>query len=349
MEYTRLGNTGLLISKISFGNMVNFAPEDEEVNTEIIKTCYEAGVNFFDSAEFYENGQAEAQLGRSIKKLNIPREKIIVSVKIQGNNFDGGNKVNRLFTLNRKHVIEGVNASLARMQLDYADIAFAHIYDPDTPIEEICRGFNQVIEDGKAFYWGTSNWKPQQVQDAFNYCDKHGLIRPVVEQCPYNMLTRNILEKDYVDIFEVGYGTTIYSPLQGGLLTGKYNDGLIPQGSRAGTDNGWLTKELSYSLIFKKFLEDPESIVKLKKLGDLAQSIGYTQTQLAIAWTLYNKNVSTAIIGAKNVQQLKDSLKAFELYKKWDKELEQKVEAIIQNKPQQEYNWQTGKPFPDRR
>ncbi|CAD8091615.1 unnamed protein product [Paramecium primaurelia] len=349
MEYTRLGNTGLLISRISFGNMVNFAPEDEEVNTEIIKTCYEAGVNFFDTAEIYENGKAEEQLGRSIKKLNIPREKIIVSVKILANLEQGGNPINRAFTLNRKHVIEGVNASLKRLQLDYADIAYAHFLDQDIQVEEICRGFNQIIEDGKAFYWGTSNWKPSKVQEAFNYCDKHGLIRPVVEQCIYNMVIRNLVEKDYADIFSQGYGSTIYSPLQGGLLTGKYNNNQIPEDSRAGKDNGWLTKDKAHAVFFAQFLGNDDAMTKLKKLGDLAQSLGYTQTQLSIAWVLYNKDVSTAIIGAKNVQQVKDSLKAIELYKKWDQELEQKVEAILQNKPKQDFNWQTGKPLPDRR
>ncbi|CAD8209140.1 unnamed protein product [Paramecium octaurelia] len=349
MQYNRLGNTGLLVSQLGFGNMVNFQPEDEEVNVAIIKRAYEAGINFFDTAEFYQHGEAEKQLGRSIKILNIPREKLVITTKVFGNQAPGGLNVNRMCTLSRKHIIEAVNTSLKNLQLDYVDIVYAHQFDSETPIEEIVRGFNTVIEDGKAFYWATSNWNAAQIQEAINYADLHGLIRPIADQGEYHMLERKRFEQEFVSLYEkYNYGTTIYSPLCGGFLTGKYLEG-VPENSRCGKDNGWLTKERATNRFLLKHTSNPRNIEGLKQFVALAKELSVTPAQLALAWTMRNKDIDVAITGARTVAQLEESLGSIELLKKFDKDLDEKLDKVFENAPKQELEFRTMKPFPNRR
>ncbi|CAD8099628.1 unnamed protein product [Paramecium primaurelia] len=341
MQYNRLGNTGLLVSCLGFGNMINFQPQDEEVNIAIIKRAFDAGINFFDTAEFYQHGEAEKQLGRSIKILNLPREKLVITTKVFINQTPGGLNVNRMCTLNRKHIIEAVNTSLQNLQLDYVDIVFAHQFDTDTPTDEIVRGFNQIIEDGKAFYWATSNWNPAQIQEAINYADLHGLIRPIAEQGEYHMLQRKQFEFDLVGLYEkYNYGTTIYSPLCGGFLTGKYLEG-IPEDSRCAKDNGWMTKERAQNRWLLKYIKNPKNIEGVKKIVELAKELNVTPAQLVLAWTIRNKDINVAITGARTVAQLEESLGSVELLKRFDEKLDEKMEMIFENTPKQDLNYRT--------
>lgn len=269
MEYRYLGNTGLRVSVLSFGNWLNSdKPEDYEITRDAIKLCVEKGVNFFDTAEVYGFGSAETQLGKAIKELGLKREEIVVSTKI----FKIGTGVNDTF-LSRKHIIEGVNNSLKRLQLDYVVVVFCHRPDYETPLEETCRAMHTVIESGKAFYWGTSEWTADRIAKAIEICERLNLHKPVVEQPQYSMLARTKFENEYRFIFsEYKYGTTIWSPLAGGLLTGKYNDGNIPEGSRydnhKSLDRIW---QINMGPSTKE-----GTLKKLNALAEVAKDLGYT-------------------------------------------------------------------------
>lgn len=346
MIYRFLGRTGVQVSAIGYGNMT-FA----KVTPEVVDTCfkcitkaYEKGVNFFDTAEIYGLGNAETVLGQCLKKAGWARKDFVLSTKV----YRCGPGVNDAL-LSRKHIIEGVTASLKRLQLDYADILFAHRYDPDTPMEEVCRAFNWLIHQGKAFYWGTSEWSAEQVMEAFECCDRLGLARPVADQAEYSMIIRDKFEHDYAPLFEkYGYGTTIWSPLAGGYLTGKYNDGKPSTAARytSGAFDEKTITRLNSIYIGK----DEEKFYKrLKGLGELAKEMKCTQAQLALAWCLVNKDVSTAIIGSTKPEQLDDSLAAVEVAKRWTPEIEKKVEDLLQNTPSAQMNFRTWELFPGRR
>lgn len=271
MEYRYLGNTGMKVSVLSFGNWLNSNnKEDYEITRDAMKLCKEAGVNLFDTAELYGNGTAETLMGRAIKELEFKREEIVVTTKI----WRVGNGVNDCF-LSRKHIIEAIHAQLKRLQLDYVDVIFCHRPDFETPLEETCRAMNWIIENNKAFYWGTSEWPVDRIAKAIDLCDKLGLHKPIVEQPQYNMLWRNRFEHEYRRLFsENGYGTTVWSPLAGGILSGKYNDGLIPDGSRY--DN----HKFLIDFIWVKHMgpENKEKTLKmLNELGALAKELGFTQ------------------------------------------------------------------------
>ncbi|KAM3136338.1 hypothetical protein pb186bvf_011473 [Paramecium bursaria] len=338
MEYQRLGNSGLLVSRISFGNMINC--QEQRLIIEY-RNYKDIGI-FSKIILSYEAGLCEIQLGKSLKILGIQREKIVVATKFINYELRNGkgNPVNRSMTTNRKHILEGIDESLKRLDLDYVDIVFVHAFDQDTSIQEVCLAFNQIIEDGKAFYWATSNWPVERIQEAFSFCDSRKLIRPIAEQCKYNQISRKTVEKTLVPVVEKGYGLTVYSPLGGGFLTGKYNDGKGPEDARANRDYGELTKEFSRSIYFKD-IDSPQMQDKLHKLEQLAKELGFNQTQLALAWVLGNKDVSSAIIGAKNPQQVIDCVKSIELLKIWNNQLEDKVEKILNNAPTQDLDYRT--------
>ena len=326
MEYRYLGNSGLRVSVLSFGVMMH---DNVENMKEIIKICLENGVNFFDTAEFYGIGVAEDTFGKALKELKVPREKIIVSIKIFKNGFDpndGGE--------GRKHIIEGVKHSLKNLQLDYADIVFAHRYDRNTPIEETCRAMNYLIEKGLTFYWATSEWTADQIERAFNICKDRNLIPPICDQAHYNLVYRDIIDRDYRDLFRFRkYGITAWSPLEGGILTGKYFDSQIPSGSRMENKNlGFMSK------MWEKNKDDWEP--KLKKLQSFAkEKLDCSLTQLSIAWVIKNEDVSTAIMGAMKPDQLKENLKALEVSKKLTKELLEEIEVIMKNTPKGEIDY----------
>ena len=326
MEYRYLGDSGLRVSVLSFGVMMH---ENVENMKEIIKICLQNGINFFDTAEFYGIGVAEKTFGQALKELKVPREKIIVSIKI----FKNGNAPNDGGE-GRKHIIEGVKQSLKNLQLDYADIVFAHRYDMNTPVEETVRAMNYLIEKGLTFYWGTSEWTADQIERAFNIAKERNLIPPICDQAHYNLLNREIIDSNYRDLFRFRkYGITSWSPLEGGILTGKYlND--IPEDSRL--------KKVGFMLpIWEKNKEDWKP--KLLKLQTLAkEKLNCSLTQLIIAWVIKNEDISTAILGAMKPEQLIENIKSLEVYKKLNKDILEEIEGIMKNAPKGETDYFNG-------
>lgn len=342
MVYRYLGNTGLKVSLFSFGTMLTEYTEDSiKTWTECADHAYKNGINFFDSSEAYGFGEGDKMLGNAIKQLNWRREDIVVSVKV----YFGG-KVNTL-GLSRKKIIETTKKCLKNMDLDYCDIVFAHRDDPETPLEETCRAFNWLINKGYALYWATSTWPEETIVDAIRICDKNGWHRPIADQCEYSCLTRQYVEDKYRRLFEkFGYGTTIWSPLSGGFLTGKYNDGVAPEGSRY--DKSEAFKAIAWDRFFGEKTKD-KTISILKGLKELADEKNVTQAQLALAWTLVNKDVSSCIIGASRLSQLESNLKALEIAAGWTSEFEEKINKVLGNDAAPLMNWLHFAPFPSRR
>ncbi len=323
MEYRFLGNSGLKVSSLSLGAWVTFGGQIDLNHTyEIMKTAYEQGINFFDNAEVYANGNAETVMGEVIKKAGWKRSDLVLSTKI----FWGGEGPNDR-GLSRKHIIEGTHAALKRLQTEYVDLIFCHRPDPYTPIEETVRAMNYVINSGMAFYWGTSEWSAEQIRQAYEIAQREHLIPPLMEQPQYNMLHREKMEKEFLPLFrDFKLGTTIWSPLASGILSGKYNDG-IPEGSRLSLKD--------YQWLWDRFQEISWK-ERSKKLAALADKLGITQAQLALAWALKNPNVSTVITGASKVEQLSQNLKALDAVKLLTDDVMQEIEDILQNKPEQE-------------
>lgn len=292
----------------------------EEVAVKCMSRAYDAGVNFFDNAEAYADGKAETVMGNVIKKLSWRREAIVVSSKV----FWGGEGPNDK-GLSRKHIYEACRNSLKRLQLDYLDLFFCHRPDPNTPIEETVRAMDDLIHQGKILYWGTSEWNAADIMRAHALAREYGLTPPQMEQPQYNMLHRDRVEKEYLPLYrEIGLGTTTWSPLASGLLSGKYNKG-IPAGSRA-TLHGydWL----------REHVITPQNIAKAKQLEPIAKDLGCTMAQLALAWCLKNPNVSTVITGASRPEQVSENMKALEVAPKLDSDVLERIEGTLGNKPQ---------------
>jgi voltage-dependent potassium channel beta subunit len=323
MKYNYLGKTGLKISALSFGAWVTFQEQiKDDIAYKCMKEAYDAGVNFFDNAEAYATGGAEEMMGRVIKKAGWKRSDLVISSKI----FWGGNGPNDR-GLSMKHIMEGTNAALKRLQMDYVDLIFCHRPDYHTPIEETVRAMNIIINQGKAFYWGTSEWSAAEIMKACEVARREHLIPPSMEQPEYNMFRRDKIEKEFKPLYkEIGLGTTIWSPLASGVLTGKYNDG-IPKDSRlAMGDYQWL-KDRIFSGEGKKKIE------KVKKLEPIAKEIGVSLAQLAIAWCAKNPDVSTVITGASKPEQVKQNMKAIDTVDKITPEIMDKIDKILENKP----------------
>ncbi len=322
MNYRRLGSAGLKLSELSLGSWVTYGGQvGEEVAVKCMSIAYDNGVNFFDSAEAYADGKAEIVMGNIFKKLGWSRESIVVSSKV----FWGGEGPNDK-GLSRKHIFEACRKSLKRLQLDYLDLFFCHRPDPNTPIEETVRAMDDLVHQGKILYWGTSEWSGADIMRAHGLAREYGLTPPQMEQPQYNMLHRERVEEEYLPLYrEIGLGTTIWSPLASGLLSGKYAKG-IPAGSRA-TLAGyeWLRKNVI----------TPQNIEKAKQLEPAARDIGCTLAQLALAWCLKNPNVSTVITGASRPEQVSENMKALEIAPKLDSKILEHIEAILGNKPQQ--------------
>ena len=331
MLYRPLGRTGIKVSVLSFGNWVTgHTKEAEETQIKCVKLAWENGVNFFDTAEVYGFGVAEDIMGKALKNLNVDRNKLVVSTKLFWSNREGFS-VN-MNGLSRKHIVEGMKNSLKRLQLDYVDIVFCHRPDFNTPLEEVCKAMSSLIDKNQAFYWGTSEWPPCMIAQAIEMCNRLNLHGPKVEQCEYSLVIREKMEREYRYLFrEFGMGTTIWSPLKSGLLTGKYNSGEKLEGSRFAT-NPMLTR------IWDKYMSDEtkrnEFVGKLVKLEKIAKELGGTLPQLALAWTVANLDTSTCILGASKVSQLEENLKSLELLAKWTPELEKRIEEIIGNRPE---------------
>jgi voltage-dependent potassium channel beta subunit len=286
---------------------------------ESMKVAYDAGVNFFDNAEVYAGGKSEEVMGAALKKLGWRRSSYLVSTKFYFGIHEGVNEQN---TLNRKRLIEAMNGSLKRFDLDYVDLVFCHRPDKTTPIEETVWAMHNLIEWGKALYWGTSEWSAGEIVAAIEIADRHHLHKPVMEQPQYNLFWRDRMEKEYARLFkDYGYGTTIFSPLGAGLLTGKYNNG-IPEDSRGALKG--------YEWLREKFTNE-EAIQKVKLLGKLADEIGIPLPKLAIAWCLKNPNVSTVITGASRVEQVRENMKAMDVVEQLTPDLMARIDDILKN------------------
>jgi len=321
MEYRHLGNAGLKVSELSFGAWVTFGHQvGEDVAYECMVAAYDAGVNFFDNAEVYANGNAELVMGNVLKKVGWRRSSLVISTKFYWGLYDGPNEVN---TLSRKRLMEGIHGSLQRLQLDYIDLIFCHRPDSTTPIEETVRAMHDIITQGKALYWGTSEWSSDQIMRAYYLAEKYGLHKPQMEQPQYNMLWRERVEKEYSRLYkEIGLGTTVWSPLASGILTGKYNDG-VPADSRVAQKGyEWLKDKLT-----------PDRLDKVKALMSVAADLDCSVTQLALAWCLKNPHVSTVITGASRAAQVTENMKALEVIPKLTPDVIERIETILDNKP----------------
>ncbi len=323
MEYRRLGKSGLQVSALSFGAWVTFAQQiSKETARDLMRTAFDAGVNFFDNAEAYAQGGAEKVMGKILKKEGWGRDEFVVSSKV----FWGGDKPNQK-GLCRKHVVEACHAALERLRVDYLDLYFCHRPDPATPVEETVRAMADLIAQGKVLYWGTSEWSAAQINEAANVARELGLPLPTMEQPQYNMFVREKVEKEFAPLYgDIGMGTTIWSPLASGLLTGKYNSG-DPGDTRMSLKGyEWLKERMSND-------EAKRQLETVKALGSLASDLGTNLPRLALAWCLRNPNVSTVIMGASRVEQLEDNLGALEVVAKLTPEVLEKIEGLLANKP----------------
>ena len=320
MEYRRLGRSGLKVSALSLGSWLTFGKQiSDDVAEELMICAYDNGINFFDNAEIYARGKSEIVMGNILKKLEWRRDTYLVSSKV----FWGGDKPNQT-GLSRKHVFEACHAALKRFQLDYLDLYFCHRPDPETPIEETVWVMNDLIRQGKILYWGTSEWSAQEITEAFAIARREHLIPPTMEQPQYNMFHRYRFELEYKRVFEeLGYGSTIWSPLASGVLSGKYNSG-FPTDTRLSIEGlEWL----------KDRVLTEENIGKTKAVQSIAGDLGVALPQLAIAWCLKNNNVSTVILGGSKTQQLQDNLAAFDVLPKLTDDVTASIEQILSNKP----------------
>lgn len=324
MEYRRMGRTGLQLSVLSYGSWVTFHKQiDDSIADELMGIAYDNGINFFDNAEAYALGESEKMMGCILKKKNWDRTSYTVSSKAYFGWRGKENKPNQT-GLSRKHLMEACHEALQRLQLDYLDLYFCHRPDINVPIEEVVWTMHNLIQQGKILYWGTSQWSGAEIMEAHRVAHQYGLIGPTVEQPQYNMFERFKMEQDYLPVFKnVGLGTTIWSPLAAGFLTGKYNNG-IPADSRLAIEGfDWLKE---------RWVQEAK-IEKTKKLALLAQEMNVSLAELAIAWTIKNPHVTTAILGATKKQQLEENLKALQVLPLLTNEIMEKIENILQNKP----------------
>jgi voltage-dependent potassium channel beta subunit len=319
MEYRRLGRSGLKVGVLSFGSWVTFGPQlDDTLAMDCLSAAHEAGVNFFDNAESYGGGESERIMGQALAKLGWPRRNYVVSTKV----FWGLHKVpNMKNTLNRKYLKQAIDGSLERFGLDFVDLLFCHRNDPETPIEETVWAMHEIVAAGKALYWGTSEWPADEIRAAWEIAERHHLHKPVVEQPEYNMLERKKVESEYARLYEdIGLGLTTWSPLASGLLTGKYLDG-VPEGSRAGLPGyEWLRDSLT----------DPAGNAKVRQLKQVADDLGCTLAQLAIAWCARNPRVSTVITGASRVEQVHENLAALDVLARLGDEVMARIDQVLE-------------------
>ena len=320
MKYRRLGRSGLQVSELSIGSWVTYGNQvDAKAARESMAAAFDAGVNFFDNAEVYAAGQSETLMGEALKGLKWPRLDYVVSTKLY---WGIGKRPNQHHTLNRKYLLNGIDGSLQRLQLEYVDLLFCHRPDPHTPIEETVWAMHDIIARGKALYWGTSEWSADEIRSAYDIAERHHLHKPVMEQPQYNLFHRTRVEKEYARLYEdIGLGLTTWSPLASGLLTGKYRNG-VPAGSRAAL-KGYES--------MRDTLTDPAKNEAVGKLDVIARELGASVGQLALAWVLTNPRVSTVITGASRVEQIGENMKAAELVAKITPEIKDRIEKVVED------------------
>lgn len=313
MNYRQMGDTGLKLSEISLGAWVTFGDQiREETAVNLIQTAYENGVNFFDNADVYANGQAEKVMGKAI--ADLPREALVISSKVYWKTMQGPNGRG----LSRKHIMESCEASLDRLGTDYLDLYFCHRYDDETPLEEVVRAMDDLVHQGKILYWGTSEWRAAQITDAHRIARQWNLYRPMVEQPQYNLLVRSNVEDELrPNARDLGYGMVTWSPLRFGLLSGKYNQGM-PEGARLSRDEEWAEQILT-----------EENLGKTRRLAEVAHDLGVKLAQLAIAWSLRVPEVTSVITGASRVEHLEENLAAASVVQKLDRDILNRIDEIL--------------------
>jgi voltage-dependent potassium channel beta subunit len=318
MEYRRLGRSGLQVSVLSFGSWVSFGPQlGVDTAAECLEAARDAGVNFFDNAESYAGGESERIMGDAIGKLGWARHSYVISTKVFWGLHDVPNMKN---TLNRKYLMQAIDGSLERLGLDFVDLLFCHRADPQTPIEETVRAMSDIVSSGKALYWGTSEWAPDEIRAAWEIAERHHLHKPVMEQPQYNLLRRMRVEFEYARLYdEIGLGLTIWSPLASGVLTGKYLDG-IPDGSRGALPGyEWLQGSLT----------DAKTNDRVRALEAVADELGCTTAQLALAWCTKNPHVSTVITGASRAEQVRENMASLDVAERLDDDVMARIEAAV--------------------
>ena len=318
MEYRRLGRSGLKVSVLSFGSWVTFRNQlDVDEAVDCMAAAYDAGVNFFDNAEAYARGESERIMGEAIAKLGWPRHSYVVSSKYFWGIHRGPNTRS---TLNRKYLLEAIDSSLERFGLDHLDLIYCHRPDPETPIEETVWAMSDAIDRGRALYWGTSEWSADEIRAAWDIADRRNLHKPIVEQPEYNLLHRDRVEREYARLYEdIGIGTTTWSPLASGALSGKYLDG-VPDGSRAAMRGyDWLRDEV----------DDEQRNAIIRRVKDVADELGCTLAQLSIAWCATNPNVSSVITGASRVEQVKENMGALGVMGDLDDDILGRIDALL--------------------
>ena len=318
MKYRHLGKAGIQVSELSLGSWITFRTRfGVDTAMQLMGAAYDAGVNFFDNAEAYAHGQSEEVMGEAIRRLGWRRGSFLVSTKLYWGLNDGPNESN---TLNRKYLLEGIDGSLQRFGMDYVDLVYCHRSDPTTPIEETVWAMHNIIERGKALYWGTSEWTAAEILSAIQIAEQHHLHKPIVEQPIYNLFDQHRFASEYDAVYDdCGYGSTTWSPLASGLLTGKYNDG-IPEGSRGDISKyDWL----------EELLTDPARIAKVRALEPLASDMGATLGQFSIAWCLQNPHVSSVITGATRVEQVEENMKALDFVDSFTPDVMAEIDRIF--------------------
>ena len=318
MTYRRLGRSGLKVSTLSYGSWVTFGEQQGSAAVrDSMQAAWDGGCNFFDNAEVYAGGRSETLMGEALQQLGWDRETYVISTKFYWGIVDN---VNTKFTLNRKYLTQAIDRSLERLQLDFVDLAYCHRADPDTPIEETVWAMSQMIDQGKALYWGTSEWTADEIRAAYEIAERHHLHKPVMEQPEYNMFNRRKVEKEYARLYEdIGLGLTTWSPLAGGLLTGKYVDG-IPDDSRAALEGHDYLKDK---------LQDDSVVDVIKGVVKIAKELNCTPAQLALAWCASNPDVSSVITGASRVSQVTENMAAIEVLEAITPEIKGRIDDLL--------------------
>ena len=318
MQYRRLGRAGVKVSALSFGSWVTYGNQmGADAARECMAAAYDAGVNFFDNAEVYANGKSETIMGEVFAKTGWRRSSYLVSTKFFWGLHPGPNEK---ATLNRKYLLQGIDASLGRLKLDYVDLVYCHRPDPETTIEEVAHAMHDIVTSGRAVYWGTSEWSAAEIAEAWHIADRRNWHKPVVEQPQYNLFARDKVEKEFARLYrDIGLGTTTFSPLSSGILTGKYNDGVPPdsRGSLKGYE--WLAERVT----------DPAKLAVVRHLAPIARELGCTLAQMSIAWCLKNPNVSSVITGASRASQVTENMKALDVVGKLGPDVMARIEAVV--------------------